>query len=280
MATINLKSSDGIIKPVQVGFSWWNLIFGGFLPLYRKDWKQALIQFVCAGCTSGWTLIAFPFFYNNLNISFLLEKGYIAADENAELVLQKIEAEKAQWYKRPKLIIGGIVGIVFAISFASGFLTPAILNKATGGFTDRMVAVSNEKIGANSTATTASQILDASNPPAAKSNVELVDPSKSPVRGKWLYKTPSLSLSVMIVANGDHFDVSMATNNFKGHAEATGQTVQSNNGYMSFNFKEPGGKTGVGIMKMQGDKLSLNLQQPDDHGGIVSGDYILNRWVD
>jgi len=281
---INLKNSEGILKPVKVGFSRMNLFFGGFLPLFRKDWKQALIQFVCAMLTHGLTLLVFPFFYNNLNIAFMLQNGYVAADENAEFDLKKIEAEKALWYKRPKIMIGGLVGIACLMLFLSVFLTST---RNTGGFADRMAAVSvadvkkSNAVGTNSE--TASQIIANSTPKPAPSNVVQVAASKSPLRGKWLYKAQGGALSAVLVANGANgdntLDISLATKNFKGQTEATGQIINANNGTMYFSFTEKNGKSGNGTIHMQGDKLFLDLQQ-DVHGGFVSGQYTLDRWVD
>lgn len=87
-----LKNSVGILKDVKVGFSWTNLFFGVFVPLFRADWKWFGIQFIvnilCV-CVIGFPLtsLIFPFVYNKCYIQDLLNKGYFPANEEAERTL-------------------------------------------------------------------------------------------------------------------------------------------------------------------------------------------------
>ncbi len=64
------------IKEAPVGFSWTTLFLGIFVPIYRGDWKWALIMFIAACLTMGISWIVFPFIYNKLYIKELIKKGF------------------------------------------------------------------------------------------------------------------------------------------------------------------------------------------------------------
>ena len=78
---IKLKNNAGMIKECKIGFSWTNFFFGFFVPIFREDWKFALIQLASAFITYGISNFVFPFFYNKAYINGLLEKGYTPATE-------------------------------------------------------------------------------------------------------------------------------------------------------------------------------------------------------
>lgn len=66
----------GQIKEAPVGFSWTVLFFGFFPPLFRGDWKWAIILFLIAVITAGLSGLFFMFIYNKLYIKDLLGDGF------------------------------------------------------------------------------------------------------------------------------------------------------------------------------------------------------------
>ena len=87
-AKVVLKhSTSGLLKEAPLGFSWTTLLFSFFPALFRSDIKWALIQFIVACVTLGFSWLIFPFFYNKIYVRGLLEKGYLPADEGASNLL-------------------------------------------------------------------------------------------------------------------------------------------------------------------------------------------------
>ncbi len=72
----NLKT--GQIKEAPVGFSWTVSFFGFFPPLFRGDWKWAIIMFLLAFITLGLSGFIFMFIYNKLYIKDLIGSGFKA----------------------------------------------------------------------------------------------------------------------------------------------------------------------------------------------------------
>ncbi len=73
------------VKFRKVWFSWPILLFGGFAPLFRGDWKEFL-----------WNLIPFYWIYSSFRgnkrwILRLLEKGWSPADEESKRIVNKIK---------------------------------------------------------------------------------------------------------------------------------------------------------------------------------------------
>ncbi len=66
----------GKIKEAPVGFSWTVLFFSFFPPLFRGDWKWAVIIFLLACVTGGLSGLVFMFIYNKIYIKELLGEGY------------------------------------------------------------------------------------------------------------------------------------------------------------------------------------------------------------
>ena len=80
------------IKEVPVGFSWTHLFFGFFVPLFRSDWKFALIFFVVTWFTFGAYVFVTSFFYNKLYAEDLIKAGFKLKNlngANASLVKKK-----------------------------------------------------------------------------------------------------------------------------------------------------------------------------------------------
>ncbi|MBK8067447.1 MAG: hypothetical protein IPK27_07405 [Rhodanobacteraceae bacterium] len=68
----------GMMKTAPVGFSWTVFCFGPFPPLFRGDWKRAVIMFLLVFVTAGLSSVIFMFIYNKLYIKDLIEAGYKA----------------------------------------------------------------------------------------------------------------------------------------------------------------------------------------------------------
>ena len=51
------------LKLAPVGYSWTNLIFGFFVPLFRGDWKWAIIFLIVGIVTWGFGSIVTSFFF-------------------------------------------------------------------------------------------------------------------------------------------------------------------------------------------------------------------------
>ncbi len=66
----------GKIKEAPVGFSWTTLFFGFFVALFRGDFKWAVIQFLLAILSFGFSGLVFMFIYNQLFIKDLVGAGY------------------------------------------------------------------------------------------------------------------------------------------------------------------------------------------------------------
>ena len=66
----------GQIREAPIGFSWTTLFFGALVPLFREDWKWAVLQFIIALITGGLSWLIFPFCYNNLYINDLVKNGF------------------------------------------------------------------------------------------------------------------------------------------------------------------------------------------------------------
>ena len=64
------------LKLAPVGYSWTNLIFGFFVPLFRGDWKWAIIFLIVGIVTWGFGSIVTSFFYNTLYASDLMKDGF------------------------------------------------------------------------------------------------------------------------------------------------------------------------------------------------------------
>ena len=85
---INMKTPTGVIKQVKLGFSWTMLFLGVFVPLFRGDFKWAIITFLASLVTCGIAWFVFPFIYNKIYIKDMIEKGWMPADEVAAAALK------------------------------------------------------------------------------------------------------------------------------------------------------------------------------------------------
>ena len=91
---LNLKHPEfEVTKEAPVGFSWTVFFFGFLPPLFRGDWKWAIVMLIAALCTLGLSSLIFMFIYNKIYLKSLLEMGYTSID--SEAVLSPIEAKLA-----------------------------------------------------------------------------------------------------------------------------------------------------------------------------------------
>tara|TARA_B100000795_G_C22392343_1_gene283869 strand:- start:127 stop:426 length:300 start_codon:yes stop_codon:yes gene_type:complete len=74
-ATVNLEKS-GLTKQAPVGFSWTTLFFGALPALFRGDFKWTFIMLFAGVFTAGIAWLVFPFIYNRLYITSMIEGGY------------------------------------------------------------------------------------------------------------------------------------------------------------------------------------------------------------
>ncbi len=85
---IDLKSpTTNEIVSRKIGFSWTTILFGYFVPLFRKDWKWFFIMLIAGIFTSGLSGFVFAFLYNKLHIHTLLSKGFQPANELSRQIL-------------------------------------------------------------------------------------------------------------------------------------------------------------------------------------------------
>jgi len=94
---MDLINSNGATKTgVKYGFSWTLFFFGPFVPLFRGDIKWLIIMLILAPLTFGIAGLIFPFIYNRIYISNLLEKGYYPSEKSAEdfLILKGMISKK------------------------------------------------------------------------------------------------------------------------------------------------------------------------------------------
>lgn len=70
--------NTGAIKEAPVGFSWTVFFFGFFPPLFRGDWKWAIIMLLISCLTMGFSNLIFMFIYNKLYIKDLIGAGFKA----------------------------------------------------------------------------------------------------------------------------------------------------------------------------------------------------------
>jgi hypothetical protein len=88
----------GLLQIAYIGWSWTTLVFGFFVPLFRGDFKWAILMvilhFLAGMITSGFgtilTWLIFPLFYNKWHSKSLRERGYAPFDaDSAEIFTRR-----------------------------------------------------------------------------------------------------------------------------------------------------------------------------------------------
>lgn len=93
---VRLKKEEKI-ESGYVGFSWTFFIFGFFVPLFRKDFKAALIVIfisiglgvVTAGAGVCIVDIILAFWYNKYYTENLLKRGFVPVTPKDKILLEK-----------------------------------------------------------------------------------------------------------------------------------------------------------------------------------------------
>jgi len=83
-------------KTVKVGFSWTEMIFGFWTPVFRGDFKWASVLVLAGIIFESFTwgggaflvTLVFAFFYNRLYVKDLVNQGFKSADQNSFNVLK------------------------------------------------------------------------------------------------------------------------------------------------------------------------------------------------
>ncbi len=96
--SVVLKHEEsGHLKTAYIGWSWTTLFFGFLVPLFRLDFKWAILMvilhFLAGAITSGFgillTWLVFPLFYNKWYSRALLRRGYVPFDEDSAAILTR-----------------------------------------------------------------------------------------------------------------------------------------------------------------------------------------------
>ncbi len=83
----------GAVKEVPVGFSWTVFFFSFFPPLFRGDYKWAIIIFLLALITFGASTLVFMFIYNKTYIKDLISAGYKVKSFESDMAEKEARAK-------------------------------------------------------------------------------------------------------------------------------------------------------------------------------------------
>jgi hypothetical protein len=91
-----VNESKQLYKNVKVGFSWTEMIFGFWTPVFRGDFKWAsvlvLLEIIFGSFTWGGgaflVTFVFAFFYNRFYVKDMVAQGYKPADETSANILK------------------------------------------------------------------------------------------------------------------------------------------------------------------------------------------------
>jgi hypothetical protein len=71
----------GHIRIAPIGISWTVMLFGFFPPMFRGDWKWAILIGIATILSFGLRNLIFMFIYNGLYINELVGSGFKAAND-------------------------------------------------------------------------------------------------------------------------------------------------------------------------------------------------------
>ena len=78
--------ASGLIKNGYYGFSWTYLFFGWLVPLIRGELGIAILHLILTFFTLGLWQLVFSFMYNKQYMTRMLEKGYVLAGTEDQLI--------------------------------------------------------------------------------------------------------------------------------------------------------------------------------------------------
>lgn len=89
-----INPKNGNKKTAPLGYSWTTLIFGFFVPFYRKDWLYTALMFflecIFLNIGNGYPIfivtIVFSFIYNRLYFKKLISQGYLITSRAPKIV--------------------------------------------------------------------------------------------------------------------------------------------------------------------------------------------------
>lgn len=84
-------TQTGLVKECPEGFSWTNLFFGFFVPLFRGMYGNMFFQIIAGSLSFGLSGLVFPFLLNKMYAKHLVESGYVPSSEEDRMRLNLME---------------------------------------------------------------------------------------------------------------------------------------------------------------------------------------------
>ena len=113
MLHIILKKCE-VSKKAYIGVSTTILLFGSFVPLFRGDFKWALILLISAVVTLETSNIIFASLYNEIHLKNLLRDGYVLSDDTLKSKVLKFIPDAFESYFKPSNFC--ILSFIFSIT--------------------------------------------------------------------------------------------------------------------------------------------------------------------
>lgn len=87
IAEVFVDPRTGVKEQAWDGFSWPCLAFGVFWFLYKRLYGWALISFLAAVISGGFSWLVFPFFANGVHKTTLQKSGWLSHAQAAEVMV-------------------------------------------------------------------------------------------------------------------------------------------------------------------------------------------------
>lgn len=88
----NPQSKD--MQTIRLGYSFTMLLFGFFVPFFRRDWKTGFILMLCDILSLSAVSVIFAWFYNYYDVRRLIKKGYVIQKIDGIVPPEKMEKLK------------------------------------------------------------------------------------------------------------------------------------------------------------------------------------------